>query len=82
MGSAGPGRWPHAARDWRGERVVIPHTTPDGRLVNLYGRAVGTAEQVPKAKRHDHLPGEKGSFNATALQAGAGSLWECEGAFD
>jgi len=50
--------------------------------VNLYGRAVGTEEQVPKAKRHDHLPGVKGYFNATALQAGAGPLWICEGAFD
>jgi hypothetical protein len=37
---AGPGTWPHAARDWRGGRVVFPHTTPDGRLVNLYGRVV------------------------------------------
>jgi len=50
--------------------------------VNLYGRAVGPAEQVPKAKRHDHLPGVKGYFNATALQVGAGPLWVCEGAFD
>jgi hypothetical protein len=81
-GYAAPGTWPHAARDWRGGRVVFPHTTPDGRLVNLYGRAVGPAEQVPKAKRHDHLPGEKGYFNAAALQAGAGPLWVCEGAFD
>ena len=55
---------------------------PDGHLVNLYGRAVDTAEEVPKAKRHDHLPGEKGYFNAAALQAGAGPLWVCEGAFD
>jgi DNA primase len=61
---------------------VFPHTTPDGQLVNLYGRAVGTAEQVPKAKRHDHLPGTKGYFNPAALQAGAGPLWVCEGAFD
>ena len=82
VGYAAPGTWPHPARDWRGGRVVFPHTTPDGRLVNLYGRAVGTAEQVPKAKRHDHLPGEKGYFNATALQAGDGALWVCEGAFD
>jgi DNA primase len=82
VGYAAPGTWPHAARDWRGGRVVFPHTTPDGLLVNLYGRAVGTAEQVPKAKRHDHLPGEKGYFNAAALQAGEGSLWVCEGAFD
>lgn len=82
VGYAAPGTWPHAARDWRGGRVVFPHTTPDGRLVNLYGRAVGTAEQVPKAKRHDHLPGEKGYFNAAALRAAAGPLWVCEGAFD
>src|SRR5712692_10598457 len=50
--------------------------------MNLYGRAVGTTEQMPKAKRHDHLPGAKGYFNAAALQAGAGPLWVCEGAFD
>jgi hypothetical protein len=74
VGYAAPGTWPHAARDWR---VVFPHTTPDSRLMNLYGRAVGTAEQVPKAKRHDHLPGAMGYFNAAA-----GPLWVCEGAFD
>ena len=55
VGYAAPGTWPHAPRDWRGGRVVFPHTTPDGRLVNLYGRAVGTTQQVPKATRHDHL---------------------------
>src|SRR4030095_528178 len=82
VGYAAPGTWPHRARDWRGGRVVFPHTTPDGCLVNLYGRAVGTAEQIPKAKRHDHLPGVKGYFNAVALQAGAGPLWICDGAFD
>src|SRR5919108_5229459 len=82
VGYAAPGTWPHAARDWRGGRVVFPHTTPDGQVVNLYGRAVGTAEHVPKAARHDHLPGTKGYFNATAPQAGAGPLWVCEGAFD
>src|SRR5215468_11287291 len=82
VGYAAPGTWPHAARDWRGGRVVFPHTTPEGHVVNLYGRAVGTAEQVPKAKRHDHLPGAKGYFNAAALQGDAGLLWVCEGAFD
>ena len=82
VGYAAPGTWPHAARDWRGGRVVFPHTTPEGHVVNLYGRAVGTAEQVPKAKRHDHLPGTKGFFNATALLAGLEPLWVCEGAFD
>ena len=54
MGYTGPGTWRHSARDWRSGRVVFPHTTPDGRLVHLYGRAVETKEQVPKAKRHDH----------------------------
>src|SRR5262249_19522348 len=82
VGYAAPGTWPHAARDWRGGRVVFPHTTPDGCLVNLYGRAVGTAEHVPKAKRHDHLPGAQGYFNAAALQGDAGPLWVCEGVFD
>jgi hypothetical protein len=82
VGYAAPGTWPHVARDWRGGRVVCPHTTPDGQVVNLYGRAVGTAEHVPKAARHDHLPGAKGYFNAAALQEDAGPLWVCEGAFD
>jgi Toprim domain-containing protein len=82
VGYAAPGTWPHAARDWRGGRVVFPHTMPDGRLVNLYGRAVGTAEQVPKVLRHDHLPGTKGYFNAVALHTGESPLWVCEGAFD
>jgi hypothetical protein len=82
VGYAAPGTWPHAARDWRGGRVVFPHTTPDGQVVNLYGRAVGTTAQVPKARRHDHLPGQKGYFNAAALQAGTEPLWVCEGAFD
>jgi hypothetical protein len=50
--------------------------------VNLYGRAVGPEAQVPKAQRHDHLPGAQGYFNATALQAGRAPLWVCEGAFD
>src|SRR5947208_49191 len=75
-GAAAPGRRPEASSP------SAPATTPDDRLVNLYGRAVGTAEQVPKAKRHDHLPGVKGYFNATALQGDAGPLWVCEGAFD
>jgi len=82
VGYAAPGTWPHPARDWRGGRVVFPHTTPDGHVVNFYGRAVGTAEQVPKAKRHDHLPGAKGYFNAAMLHAGIEPLWVCEGAFD
>jgi len=38
---------------------------------------------VPKAKRHDHLPGAKGYFHASALQAiSPGPLWVCECPFD
>jgi DNA primase len=43
VGYATPGSWPHPARDWRGGRVVFPHTTPDGRLVN---RRVREAEPL------------------------------------
>jgi hypothetical protein len=82
VGYAAPGTWPHPARDWKWGRLVFPHTDSDGRLVNLYGRAVGPAAQVPKAKRHDHLPGDKGYYNAIALQVGDGPLFVCEGAFD
>jgi hypothetical protein len=82
VGYAAPGAWPHPTRDWRGGRVVFPHTTPEGGVVNLYGRAVGSAMHVPKGQRHDHLPGAKGYFNAAALQGGVGPLWVCEGAFD
>src|SRR5712691_2357362 len=38
VGYAAPGRWLHPARDWRGGRVVFPHTTPEGGVVNLYGQ--------------------------------------------
>lgn len=82
VGYAPPGTWPHQIRDWKWGRVVIPHTTPDGQLVNLYGRAVGTLDDVPKGLRHDHLPGQKGYFNAVALHAGPAPVWVCEGAFD
>jgi DNA primase len=82
VGYAAPGSWPHPARDWKGGRLVFPHTDPDGHVVNLYGRAVGAAEEVPQAKRHDHLPGEKGYLNAAVLRASAGPLFVCEGAFD
>ena len=37
---------------------------------------------MPKAKRHDHLPGAKGYFHASALQASPGPLWVCECPFD
>jgi hypothetical protein len=79
VGFAAPGTWPNASRDWRRGRVVFPHTTPSGDVVNLYGRAVGDA---PKDKKHDHLPGAKGYFHAQALADGSGPATICEGAFD
>jgi hypothetical protein len=45
-----------------------------GHIQPAIGAAVCTDEQVPKAKRHDHLPGTKGYFNAAALHAAAGPL--------
>ncbi len=85
VGYAAPGAWAHRdedgrpLRDWRRGRLVFPHTDPAGNVVNLYGRAVG---DVPKEKRHDHLPGAKGYFNAPALREGSGPVAVCEGAFD
>ena len=60
-------------------RLVFPHTDPAGRVVNLYGRACAGAvpDQVGK---HDHLPGQKGAFNAQALQAE--TVYITEGAMD
>jgi hypothetical protein len=87
VGYAASGKWPHMAkgrlvRQWKWGRLVFPHTNPAGEVVNLYGRAVGANEKVPKADRHDHLPGSKGYFNAPAMRHGEGPLFVCEGAFD
>lgn len=65
LGYAPPGTWPGRYPSY--ERVVFPHTDLEGRLVNLYGRAVGRNERIPKEARHDHLLGDKGVFNAKAL---------------
>lgn len=77
-GYARPGTWPHKARDWKHGRVVFPHTNPDGEVVNLYGRAVGSS--VPPEFRHDHLPGPRGLFNAAALRQE--TVFVSEGVFD
>jgi DNA primase len=71
LGYAASGKWMHPARDWKWGRVVFPDTDPNGCLVNLYGRAVGSDESVPKLSRHDHLPGYKGYFNGLALLNGS-----------
>lgn len=80
VGYAARGKWPHRGRDWKWGRVVFPHSDPEGRVVNLYGRAVGPDERVPKEIRHDHLPGPKGIFNARALHGD--TVFVCEGVFD
>lgn len=85
VGFAKPGRWAHrdaqgaTVRDYAFGRLVFPHTDPTGRVVNLYGRALG--ERAPKSLRHDHLAGSKGYFHAPAL-VGDGPVYVCEGPFD
>ena len=74
VGYAVPGRWLGRGRCGR---VVFPHTNPAGEVVNLYGRAVGEA---PNNLKHDHLPGQKGMFNAPALLSE--KCYITEGAFD
>lgn len=88
VGFAAPGTWIHRTsagtpiRQGRWGRVVFPHTEPEGGVVNLYGRAVGSADRVEKGDRHDHLAGPKGVFNARAFREGEGRLYVCEGVFD
>jgi DNA primase len=80
IGYAAPDTWLN--RHWKWGRVVFPHTRPDGCLVNLYGRAIGDNQDVPKALRHDHLPGDKGYFHARALREDSGPVYVSEGGFD
>jgi DNA primase len=85
VGYAAYGKWPHMAngrlvRQWRFGRLVFAHTNPYGKVVNLYGRAIGNSKNVPKEVRHDHLPSAKGVFNAKALAQD--SVFVCEGVFD
>lgn len=78
LGYAAPGRWAHPVRDWKHGRVVFPHSDSRGRIINLYGRAIGP--NVPKEYRHDHLQGQKGFF--CACIANEGPMYICEGPFD
>lgn len=69
--------WP-----WRsapGGRVVYPMTDAAGRLVTLYGRAIG---DVAKGDRHDYSPGSRGGsmFNGEALNGAR--IWLAEGPKD
>ena len=86
-GYAAPGQWPHFSdgklvRQSPHGRVVFPHTTPSGVIVNLYGRAIRPRS---KADKHDHLAGNKGAFNGSAIATArnqCGSLYLVEGSFD
>lgn len=80
VGYAAGNTWP--GRPWKWGRVVFPLTDADGRLISLYGRAVGSNEKVPKMQRHDILSGDKGYFGGAALKRGEGPLFVCEGPFD
>jgi hypothetical protein len=57
----------------------MPHASPDGRLINLYGRAAGA---VKPGLRHDHLPGPKALFHGPATRASGAPLAICEAALD
>lgn len=79
-GYAASGSW--LGRNWQQGRIVFPHTTPEGEIVNLYGRALGDVPEQYKGLKHDHLSGAKGYVNARALLRGEGPLAICEGVFD
>ena len=85
LGFASDGLWPHVKHgkpvmQWRWGRVIFPHTDNAGRIVNLYGRAIGSDDKVPRDIKHAHLPGKKGVFNARALLGSF--VFICEGPFD
>jgi hypothetical protein len=72
------------ARQWIGSdnapRLVTPHTTPDGRLVNVSGRFLGDCDP---GQRHRHIGGNPTAlFNASAIEDGDGPLVLCEGPLD
>lgn len=72
LGYAEFGAWPHInggslIKQTKLGRLVFPCTDPNGKLLNLYGRAIGT--DVPIGDCHDHLPlAKKGLFNGSAVK--------------
>lgn len=86
IGYAEEGKWPHTTsngkpiRQWKFGRITIPCTNPAGKIINFYGRAVGSNEKVPEKDRHDFLPGETGIFNAKALCEE--TVYICQSPFD
>lgn len=76
LGYAPRGTWPHH-RGQGQPRIIAPLTTPDGMLINLYGRSTVSCD---KGLRHDFLPGPKGIFHARSLAEDGVIL--VEGVFD
>ncbi|MEP7218386.1 MAG: hypothetical protein ABI876_05695, partial [Bacteroidota bacterium] len=72
IGYSAADRWP--GRWWQHGRVVVPQFAPgtDGFpiLVNLYGRAIPTPNDIPASGiKHDILPGSKGWLGVAAITA-------------
>jgi hypothetical protein len=89
-GFAPAGEWPQddsPKHRWKNGRIVTPLTTPEGRLINLHARAVGTC---PRKKRHRYWPGNPtppaAYFNAPAIKDESFDSGEplviCEGPMD
>lgn len=57
-------------------RIIVPHTDPAGRVINVYGRRCDGQED----HKHLQLRGPRGVFNAAALSLP--EVYVCEGAFD
>ena len=82
-GYAAPGEWLQDGSTYHRApqgRIVTPHTSPAGQLVNLYGRAVGT---VKRRLKHRHLSDNpKALFNGQTIRQGEGPLVVCEASLD
>ncbi|WP_051271082.1 toprim domain-containing protein [Shimazuella kribbensis] len=73
---------------WKWGRITFPHTTPDGKIVNLYGRSIGESHKITsKTERKHFAPGKhmnqsgpKGIFNARVLKED--TVYITEGVFD
>jgi DNA primase len=73
---------------WKWGRITFPHTTPDGKIVNLYGRSIGEIHKITSKSERKHFAkgkhmnqlGPKGIFNAKVLNQDI--VYITEGVFD
>lgn len=61
------------------DRLIVPQTTPDGRIVNIYGRVISDAYKGRTEKAYN-MTGKRGIFNAKALLEDTVVI--CEGVWD